>query len=235
MNRGRFINLLMALVVLWLLYQGASWLKLQRDHQRSREIYRELQVEASLQPGAERSILPLQGEVGDLVAWMASDSRRIDHPLVRGSDNETYLHRGANGEQNSLGAIFVDYRNGSLLDPAVFIYGHMMKDDAMFGPLKDFKEPEQAENFTFWTEEQSFHATTKMVSIIPGETTVDPRDYGSLEKKQELYQFLRDHALYELGEAPGPEEPWIILITCTYEWENARLAVLTVREEPEGP
>ncbi|MDO5037783.1 MAG: class B sortase [Tissierellia bacterium] len=235
MSKKRLVDLLILLVVMGLVYQGGKGLILARDQKKSQKIYQDLRQEASPQEGEKRDLSSLQEEGADIIGWLTSASGRIDYPLVQGGDNETYLHRAASGEKNALGAIFMDYRNQSLKDPLVLVYGHMMKDDAMFGPLKDFKEEGQAEPFRFWTEEGSFEARPKLVSLIPGETVLDPRDYQDGQGKEGVYDFLKERALYEVGPAPGEEEPWILLITCSYEWHNARLAVLMVAEDPKNP
>ena len=41
------------------------------------------------------------------------------------------------------GAIFMDYRNtGDFSDPVTIVYGHNMKDQSMFGTLKQLRSPE---------------------------------------------------------------------------------------------
>ena len=79
----------------------------------------------------------------DYVGWLKIDDTVIDFPVVRGSDNDKYLTTTFKGEDNILGAIFMDYRcTGD--DPHIIIYGHQAnnkdKDKLMFGGLTDFRE-----------------------------------------------------------------------------------------------
>ena len=56
-------------------------------------------------------------------------------------NNEYYLSYLYSGEENRYGALFVDCRNtGLFTDPNTVIYGHNMKNDAMFGSLMGYKE-----------------------------------------------------------------------------------------------
>ena len=63
----------------------------------------------------------------------------IKYPIVRGEDNEEYLHKTFEGTNVFSGCIFMDYRNNpDFNDTFTFVYGHNMKDGSMFGNLKRF-------------------------------------------------------------------------------------------------
>ncbi len=73
----------------------------------------------------------------DVVAWIYVGSVGISYPVVKGEDNEYYLHKTFEGEDNSSGAIFMDWEvNTDLSSWNTFIYGHNMKNGTMFGSLK---------------------------------------------------------------------------------------------------
>ena len=79
----------------------------------------------------------------DYVGWLKIDDTIIDFPVVRGSDNEKYLTTTFKGEENILGAIFMDYRCTEE-NQHIIIYGHQANDKdknkLMFGGLTDFRE-----------------------------------------------------------------------------------------------
>lgn len=63
----------------------------------------------------------------------------IKYPIVKGEDNEEYLHKTFEGTNVFSGCIFMDYRNDeNFNDTFTFVYGHNMKDGSMFGNLKRF-------------------------------------------------------------------------------------------------
>ncbi|MCL1846007.1 MAG: class B sortase [Defluviitaleaceae bacterium] len=76
------------------------------------------------------------------VGWLRIDGTIVDFPVVRGSDNVRYLTTTFRGEENIIGAIFMDYRNTDLSAPHIIIYGHQAQDEArnplMFGALHRF-------------------------------------------------------------------------------------------------
>jgi sortase B len=63
----------------------------------------------------------------------------VDYPILHCGDNEKYLNRNFKNQKNSLGSIFLDYRNaGDFLDYNVIVYGHNAKNGSMFGQLSLF-------------------------------------------------------------------------------------------------
>ena len=81
----------------------------------------------------------------DFAGWLRIDGTGIDFPVVQGSNNLEYLNTTFYGEENRVGAIFMDYR--SAVDSShIIIYGHQISDESkntiMFGTLTNFLNPE---------------------------------------------------------------------------------------------
>jgi len=83
----------------------------------------------------------------DYVCWIRVDGTGIDHPVVRGEDNEQYLTMSFSGEYNIAGTLFMDYRIGGELAtytageslPHIIIYGHNTLEGGMFSNLRRFR------------------------------------------------------------------------------------------------
>ena len=71
----------------------------------------------------------------DYVCWISIDGTRVNHPVVRGHDNDTYISTSFYGEPNNLGALFIDYRNRRESVSNIIIYGHNSIQGEMFGDL----------------------------------------------------------------------------------------------------
>ena len=72
---------------------------------------------------------------------MTLDNTNIDHPVVQGQDNLTYVNRDVYGNFALAGSIFLDSRNdSSFSDPYSLLYGHHMENSGMFGDLALYKE-----------------------------------------------------------------------------------------------
>ena len=90
----------------------------------------------------------------DVVGWIYMEALTdINYPVVKGEDNETYLHTTYEKNYNFAGTIFVDYENsGDFSDCNTLVYGHNMKNGTMFGQLKKFAQDQETYNKSkyFW-------------------------------------------------------------------------------------
>lgn len=108
----------------------------------------------------------LEEENSDFFGWLWCEDTLIDYPVVKGSDNEYYLHHLFDGSNNPSGCLFVDAQsdfdpedvpstyvdnaseyslNNSIINNSI-IYGHHMKDDSMFGTLNNFGDQDWYED-----------------------------------------------------------------------------------------
>lgn len=69
----------------------------------------------------------------DIKGWIKYN--KISHPVVQTNDNDYYLNHSFKKKKSQLGSIFMDYRNVSLDDRNVVIYGHNAINGKMFGTL----------------------------------------------------------------------------------------------------
>ena len=61
----------------------------------------------------------------DVIAWIQIPALDISYPVVRGKDNDYYLHHMFDGQENKNGSIFVDYHNQpDFSDSNTIVYGH---------------------------------------------------------------------------------------------------------------
>lgn len=79
----------------------------------------------------------------DIAGWLRIRALDISYPVVKGEDNDYYLHRTFEKEDNFAGCLFVNCDNDrDFTDQNTIIYGHNMKNGSMFGKLKQFREEE---------------------------------------------------------------------------------------------
>ena len=169
----------------------------------------------------------------DTVAWVHVPNTNIDYPVVQGEDNSYYLDHTVEKSKSRVGSIFMDFRN-SLDDDSVpkdyntIIYGHHLKSGAMFTSLKEFKDK------NFFDENRYVYLDTpggtlkyEIFSVI-----ITDADYNYIEtsfsSEDEFLTFIsdiRDRALFNSGAVINEGEKILTLSTCTYEYEDARLAI----------
>lgn len=76
-------------------------------------------------------------------SWIYVPDTNIDYPLVQGPDNDYYMYKDAYGNDNSAGAIFINFANSkNLTDPKTVIFGHNMLDNSMFTDLHKYNNDE---------------------------------------------------------------------------------------------
>ena len=96
----------------------------------------------------------LRASYPDAVGWIYMDAfpKTVNYPVVKGRDNDQYLHHAPNGSYLYAGSIFEDCDDAADFSDAVTtIYGHNMKNGSMFALLKRLKDQQvYDENPYFW-------------------------------------------------------------------------------------
>ena len=106
----------------------------------------------------------------DTVGWIRISALDISYPVVQGEDNDYYLHRTFEKEENIAGCIFLNADNrDDFTDQNTIIYGHNMKNDSMFGKLSDFREEEvfnKSRYFWIFTEDLIYQYRIFSASVV---------------------------------------------------------------------
>ena len=103
----------------------------------------------------------------DIVGWLYIGSLDISYPVVHGKDDDFYLHRTFEKQDNFAGSIFVEADNrGDFTDPNTIVYGHNMLNGSMFGKLSDLTDKQKyKEDPYFWILTPKGNYRYRMVSI----------------------------------------------------------------------
>lgn len=142
----------------------------------------------------------------DVIGWIYIPSIGISYPVLKGEDNNYYLHHTMEGTANSSGSIFMDAESDSdMLGFNTFFYGHAMKNGTMFGSLKEFiKNPEIIDNnpyIYYFTEDHAY----KYRIIATYITKQGSNTYMISETKEQFYNYMQKVSKwnrYENGLAP---------------------------------
>lgn len=106
----------------------------------------------------------------DTVGWIRISALDISYPVVQGEDNDYYLHRTFEKEENIAGCIFLNADNrDDFTDQNTIIYGHNMKNDSMFGKLSDFREEDvfnKSRYFWIFTEDLIYQYRIFSASVV---------------------------------------------------------------------
>ena len=194
---------------------------------------------AQLKPPIEVDFDKLKSVNEDVVGWIYVDALPdISYPIVKGKDNQTYLHQTYEKNYNFAGTIFVDYENsGDFSDCNTLVYGHNMKNGSMFGHLKKFREDDKLykQDKYFWilTPERNYR-----YEIITAYTTGVNSDTYTLFKGpgEEFEKYLETIKGYSEIQTDDTDltiiDRIVTLSTCTGN-ESTRFVVQGKRVDAE--
>ena len=85
----------------------------------------------------------LQNINSDVIGWLYIPDTKIDEPILKGENNDTYLRTDLYMKANTAGNLFIDEINSrDFSDDNTIIYGHNMKNGSRFHDLRYFVEKE---------------------------------------------------------------------------------------------
>lgn len=201
------------------------------EYRQGTQVYENMQNLASPEEEGEKGIdfAALRKENPDIKAWLRAEDTVIDYPVVQGKDNQYYLYRMADRSENGKGSLFIDYRCKKPFEQFnTIIYGHRMKDGSMFHALTEYESSEfykEHRIMELFLPEKQYKVEIFAAVRIPADSTLYKWGFsGKAEKKTYLAQIAEENIL-ETDIMPGPEDRIVMMSTCTYEFEDARLVV----------
>jgi sortase B len=175
----------------------------------------------------------LQKINGDIVGWIYVGGVGISYPIVKGQDDDYYLHRTFKRQSNFAGSIFMEYQNSSdFSDPNTIIYGHNMKNGSMFGKLKRLVNDGAYQNDPyFWilTPEGSWCYRMFSLKKVSVNSDVYTLFSGADESFVRFAEKMKSESSVDTGDMQFTEQSRIVtLSTCTGD-SSQRFVVQGVR------
>jgi sortase B len=165
----------------------------------------------------------------DVVGWIKIPGTEIDYPVVQAEDNEFYLKRNLKKESSSRGSIFMDYRNSNdEMDYNTILYGHNMKDGGMFAGLSAYKDRSFYVDHAFIEYDSPQKPMKWQIFSV---YITEPKDdllkvfYDNDVEYAQYLDMIISKSIYETGVKVTKDDRILTLVTCSYEYENARLVI----------
>lgn len=173
----------------------------------------------------------------DTVAWLTVNNTKINYPVVQGKTNSYYLNRDFNKRKNSMGWIFMDYRNNPKdLDKNTIIYGHNIKTGIMFGTIKYmlnsswYKKPSN-QIITFNTPEKNMKWQIFSIYKIPATEDYLKVKFDTDEEYMKFIKMLQKRSKHNFKVDVTKDSKILTLSTCFSHTTRHVVHAVLVEEE----
>ena len=174
----------------------------------------------------------------DLVGWVRIDNTNLDVQVVQSNDNDYYLNRDFYGKTSRYGCPYLDFKNDSkYLDDNTVIYGHHMTDGLMFSNLDKYKTLEgykESPIIEYSTLYETYYFKVFAAFISNAKVADDNgnffnfivTDFVTDEKFTGFVDEVEKRSIFKTDVNVQPDDKLITLVTCSYEFDSARLVVM---------
>lgn len=181
-------------------------------------------------------ISELKKQNKDTVGWITVNNTRINYPTVQANDNEYYLNHDFKKWKNTMGWVFMDYRNNpNKLDANTILYGHNVQAGIMFGTLKNTLNAKWYKNennhiITFNTEKANMK--WKVFSVYKTPVTIDylETEFASVEEHQAFINLIKGRSLYDFGTEVTTNDKILTLSSCINNTTRSVLHAVLIEE-----
>lgn len=156
----------------------------------------------------------------DTVGWLKINNTKINYPVVQSDANSYYLNRDFNKKKNSMGWIFMDYRNNPVdLDKNTIIYGHNIKQGIMFGTIKNMMNSSwynKAQNQVFEFNTPTKSMKWQIFSMYKINATEDylKNEFATNEEYLEFINMIRGRSIKNFNVEVNENSKILTLSTC---------------------
>ena len=184
----------------------------------------------------------LKEKYKDLIGWIQIDNTVVNFPVMQsGTDNpDYYLRRDYEGNYSRHGSIYLE-SSCSIDGEVSVLYGHSMSDKRMFYCLLDMADPEVLKNSPV-IKYDTIKGTGdyKIVSIFKTNTLYSHGapfhynnvDFDSTEEKMQYVYKCMIRSVVDTGVDINEDDEFILLSTCSYEFDDFRTGVLARKVRP---
>lgn len=223
-------SVIMVCLALIMVISGYKVYTIYRDYKAGQDSYKNVSGKAhdgftgDIDFDALREINP------EVIGWIYNEDLKIDYPIVKGTDNETYLSKLFDGTWGGCGTLFADciteypFRQFNTI-----VYGHHMKDGTMFAQLKRYKDPEYIKGnprLELITPEGKYHLEIWAFLNQPADSGIYVTNIVDEEMQAGYIALAEQMSDYVTNVEVAPGDRLVLLSTCAYEYQDARYIVV---------
>lgn len=172
----------------------------------------------------------------DLIGWIKIDGTNVNYPVMQNEDY--YLRRNIYKNYSYYGtpylAKYCDIKNSDNL----VIYGHHIKNNAMFGELENYKKKSFYNNhkyIKFYTLENEltikhvYEVIATFKTVVYSDNGFKYYSFNNAKNSQDFNDYVsmcKQLQFYETGKTANYGDKLITLSTCEYSRKNGRIVVV---------
>lgn len=152
----------------------------------------------------------------DIIGELSINNTDLKVPIVKGKDNDYYLKRLLNKQVNSLGSVFMDYRNNTS-DRKIIIYGHNSYNVyTEFHILEKYLNSSYYSNHSIITfKDINYTYTYQIFSVYKTNKNYKHVNLNfTSEEYSEHVKWLKNNSLYDTHVPVDDDSQIIVLQTC---------------------
>lgn len=206
-----------------------------RSYKKAKDTYSKIAKENVKISKNERKIdfKKLKSQNQDIAGWIYIRGTTIDYPIVQGKDNEEYLHQDFNKKKSSSGTIFLDNNcKKDFTSDNNIIYGHHMKNGAMFAQLLKFREKsflKKHNEIMIFTPDRTIHLKVISAYAQKAQNKI-PVTFANDKQKKAYIKKIESMSEQTIKTSRINDSHIYTFVTCSYEGEDNRTYVHAAEE-----
>ena len=183
------------------------------------------------EPEALVDLHALRAEYPDIKGWITIPGTCVDYPVLQSDadDPEYYLRRTYKGEWRTAGSIFFQW-DCTPESRNTVVYGHNMTDGTMFAVLQKLAdEAFREEHSEILLQTETGLRAYNIAAVLKTDSAKVPFQRTVFADDEDFLAFQRKLLYRAPTFTPSADHRLLTLVTCSYEWENARTVVIAVQ------
>ena len=157
----------------------------------------------------------------DTVAYIKVNNTNIDYIVVKGNDNDYYLHHSFRQKPNTAGWVFASYQNKiDGTDKNIVIFGHNMRDGSMFGTLKrvltkKWYNNKDNQSIKLVAEQGTFtYKVFSIYQVLPEDYYIQT-DFNNDKQYANFLKTIKARSINDFGISITKDDSILTLSTCS--------------------
>ncbi len=215
------IRIIFLVIFIFAIAMIVNWyIQTQKDDKLAEKTRREVVV-TKKDDEIEINFKKLKSINKEVVGWIRVENTNIDYPIMQTNNNDFYLSNNIYKEYSSSGSIFMDYRNNNFEDDNTVIYGHNMKNNAMFGELKKIYEGKIKGSIKIYQESGVKRYNIFATRIIDPDKSIDIN--METEGFEQYIENAKSNSSIKFNVNVNSHDKIITLATCSYNRKERML------------